>query len=194
MKRLEWADEHGVKYIGMDGGVVEPGDKLVSSKLRDLRQKGFFVGGVEFTEDAPPADWPEILALAERATKCEQNNPQAPIITQSCFRQINDEQPELNISHKLDLSGPLRTLPDGQKLWDKERLTFIYARTTPSEATVWFSAYNLSGQLIRSYKARTPGGLPQEDVPMDTDEAERIAAQELQYWRGWKKEPLTPVK
>ncbi len=38
------------------------------------------------------------------------------------------------------------------------------------------------------------GRLPQEDVPMNPDETERIAAQELQYWRGWEKEPLAPVK
>lgn len=139
--------------------------------------------------------WSKLVVLAESATKCDQKHRKdhEDTIDRSCFYQVTDKHEELNISHKLNLSGPVTTLKDGKKRWDKDELTLIYARVSPSESTVWFFAYDLAGRLVKTYKVRTPfvgngKELPDEELKMDPGEAESIATQELRYWSGWKHE------
>lgn len=47
---LEWARDHGVRIVALDGGTYEPGDPLVAPLLQALGRRGVKRVGTEFVD------------------------------------------------------------------------------------------------------------------------------------------------
>lgn len=120
--------------------------------------------------------WPEIVAFAKLAPICTGATRYPSGTEEHCYH-IDDKQPRLTFGHKLVFA----ILPD-----KTEQLTFIYARTSKTESVVSFVQYDISGRLIRAYKASAPIGAgpsrQQNEMKMTSAEAKRIADQEREYW------------